>query len=435
MKIKYINHLILILIFLLVPRSISLYASSGIIEPNGRNFKVDFDGNNEYYDVNLSSMNRNLTITMSLSKNGKNIKNLILPESGHIYLINIRGKQDLVYVSNQGSGGFFDSLTIIGEKDNQISQILSTSLLTEPQFDNSLKRGTVVLNNSKIILKFINSPNTVSFWWDSGNKTYKYIFNNNSLQSNYTNNTAGGGSNSESKVVFTGRDLSQYPNAIKNPDGSWTLKVSQDTIKILDDIDAYSKSLNSNFEKENLEKLKEDVVIKALQGTYYIFANDKISQLIKQNGAIAKEYANNHKYNLFANLAFFFNNVKGGGRWDLKQQTDWQYPYKTFDGKELNGDEKNYKPFMYYEGTIVSGADVGNINYGYTGVSMGFPKFILFSAAGAYNQYQNIVSMIMKHKTTAKFRWVIYPSLGDDPDDFKSTTKGMVKYDIDSEVK
>ena len=217
-----------------------------------------------------------------------------------------------------------------------------------------------------------------------------------------------------------------FPNVIKNADGSTTINISSDTIKILEDINLFLLITTDPIEKERLEKLKEDVVIKDLQGTPYVFANDKIDNMLKQNGEVAQDYNKNH--NIFQNLKFFVNQVKGGGDWDIKEKSEWQLPYDTFNGEEVNknSNEQNTTPFLYYNGQLLSGSDLGNINYGYTGTALDIPSTILFVGAGMYNVIQNFGTSNMDPK------WVFGSSMGDDPKDMDFTAYGIAKYQYDN---
>ena len=63
------------------------------------------------------------------------------------------------------------------------------------------------------------------------------------------------------------------------------------------------------------------------------------------------------------NLGVFYNQVKPGGNWDYKR----------------NSDNRGY---YFFNGKLVSSEDFGNLNYGYSGTSFGFGKDVLTDAGG-----------------------------------------------------
>ena len=59
--------------------------------------------------------------------------------------------------------------------------------------------------------------------------------------------------------------------------------------------------------------------------------------------------------------------------WDYKRNSDWQVPYETFNGENMNNDNrKNWTPLIYFDGMLISADKLGNINLGYIGTKMGF---------------------------------------------------------------
>lgn len=92
----------------------------------------------------------------------------------------------------------------------------------------------------------------------------------------------------------------------------------------------------------------------------------------------------------------FANRVKSGGVWDYKRV---------------------YTGYYLYNGTYVVGEDIGNMHYGYVGRASGFPRYLLSSAAGAYQIYSG---------TSSPF-W--YASYFDDPKDQSWINYGMNMWD------
>lgn len=80
--------------------------------------------------------------------------------------------------------------------------------------------------------------------------------------------------------------------------------------------------------------------------------------------------------------------------WDYKWQKEWQVPYSKFDGDNMNvNNAKNWTPWIYFDGMIISGDKFGNINLGYVGTKMGFKgitiknRFTMDKDDGPYVQY------------------------------------------------
>ena len=91
-------------------------------------------------------------------------------------------------------------------------------------------------------------------------------------------------------------------------------------------------------------------------------------------------------------LGIFVNNVKSGGKWDLKRREDWNLKYGkiyVYDGIKLEYDEP------------------GNIMFGYVGSAL-FNLVALKAGAGLYQQYEN-------HSKDEWGKW--WPNFGDEPKD------------------
>lgn len=69
------------------------------------------------------------------------------------------------------------------------------------------------------------------------------------------------------------------------------------------------------------------------------------------------------------------------GLWDYKSNEDWQVPYASFDGNDMNIDNnKNWRAWMYYDGMLVAGDDFGNMNLAYVGQKMNLPTIFYQNA-------------------------------------------------------
>ena len=97
----------------------------------------------------------------------------------------------------------------------------------------------------------------------------------------------------------------------------------------------------------------------------------------------------------------FYNKVRNGGEWDLKQFPEYQ---GTFQFNEM----------------VIQGQDIGNINFGYTGKALGLPTQILLIGAG--------VAQI--RAGTSKFSFVM-ASNGDDLRDQIYIMYGIILYNAD----
>ena len=63
--------------------------------------------------------------------------------------------------------------------------------------------------------------------------------------------------------------------------------------------------------------------------------------------------------------------------WNYKYNANWQVPYAFFDGNDMNKDNnKNWRPWMYFDGMLVSADKFGNINMAYVGVKMNLPHWV-----------------------------------------------------------
>jgi len=82
--------------------------------------------------------------------------------------------------------------------------------------------------------------------------------------------------------------------------------------------------------------------------------------------------------------------------------------------------EKNVVPFMYFNGMIISGADLGNINFGVTDIHAGFSEDTLLEMAGLVNVIQGVA-----RQDWTVLEWALTETYGDDPRDYLFTLYGM----------
>lgn len=71
--------------------------------------------------------------------------------------------------------------------------------------------------------------------------------------------------------------------------------------------------------------------------------------------------------------------------WDYKWDPDWQVPYSTFNGVDMNekqsngGSPKNWYPWIYYKGNLMGADKLANLNWGFLGMIMGYSGPLLFN--------------------------------------------------------
>lgn len=96
----------------------------------------------------------------------------------------------------------------------------------------------------------------------------------------------------------------------------------------------------------------------------------------------------------------FYNLVRNGAPYDLKNQPGWQ------------------SPLFIYDGNVVRNDVPGNINYGYLGKVFDFPDWLLRLGAGG--------AQILAG--TSKPEWLNLDNFGDDPEDTKRIYQGIDIY-------
>ena len=97
----------------------------------------------------------------------------------------------------------------------------------------------------------------------------------------------------------------------------------------------------------------------------------------------------------------FYNNVRNMGKWDLKQQKEYQGAFQFNDH-------------------VIEGQDIGNINFGYTGKALGLPTSVLLLGAG-------VAQMIAGTSNFSSFM----ASNGDDLRDQMYIMYGIMLYEED----
>lgn len=128
---------------------------------------------------------------------------------------------------------------------------------------------------------------------------------------------------------------------------------------------------------------------------------DSFRETLKTNANTVKTTTKNE--GIFASSLQFYHKVKNKGEWDLKQFPEYQ---GTFE----------------FNGVVVQGQDLGNINFGYTGKALGLPDWVLLMGAGA--------AQIMAGTSNFSF---VFASFGDDLRDQVYIMYGINLYKEDNQ--
>jgi len=130
--------------------------------------------------------------------------------------------------------------------------------------------------------------------------------------------------------------------------------------------------------------------------SYYILDEDVTKRLQEFMRDSYEEY--HSKLSWFFRLYEFYNLVRNGGPFDLKNQEGWQ------------------KASFIYEGEVIDGDAIANITFGYLGKVMGIPDPVLLAGAG--------FAQIMAG--TSDLDYIL--SFGDDPRDSMRILQGINQY-------
>ncbi|MDR0498912.1 MAG: RHS repeat-associated core domain-containing protein, partial [Holophagales bacterium] len=163
---------------------------------------------------------------------------------------------------------------------------------------------------------------------------------------------------------------------------------SSDTYKILVDVDMRWKvATNGSSEKQRLNNIATDARRFVRAGTPLMYGQDKIMNLLHTNAALGinvmdaattdpSDYTGSVvAYSWFVSMTC--------SDWDYKWNPDWQVPYAVYNDKNMNqrqkggGYPKNWIAWIYFDGMIIGADKVGQINLGYVGTKMGWPKWML----------------------------------------------------------
>ena len=149
-----------------------------------------------------------------------------------------------------------------------------------------------------------------------------------------------------------------------------------DTYKILVDLGNRWMATDDPAERTRLNNLANQARAMARAGTPFMYGNDVVMNTLHNNTkiAIGKVLSGDMVYLWFVSMTC--------GDWDYKWNPNWQVPYPYFNGENMNvNNNKNWYPWIYFEGELMSADKFGNLNLGYVGTKMGFPLWILLNPA------------------------------------------------------
>ena len=166
-----------------------------------------------------------------------------------------------------------------------------------------------------------------------------------------------------------------------DPDASEFGK-SSDTYKIIDDCSNRWFATNDKAEREQLHGIADDARRLARVKTPYMYGQDKVMDTLHQNVQV-----------MIDTMLFYNQLAMTGGpigdpylwyvqmtetKWDYKLNPDWQIPYDTFNGLDMSiNNNRNWRPWIYFDGEIRGADKIGNINLGYIGTKMGFGDLLI----------------------------------------------------------
>ncbi|MBO4898035.1 MAG: RHS repeat-associated core domain-containing protein [Clostridia bacterium] len=190
-----------------------------------------------------------------------------------------------------------------------------------------------------------------------------------------------------------------YVNGVwcENPD-AYEFGKNSDTYKILVDLGNKWLNTTNNEDRNMLSNMANKARRLHRAGTPLKYGQNIVMDTLHNNAELGKEYI--EMSNGFLTLGVSIKSpyewfvLQTCNDWDYKTKSGWQVPYDTFNGENMNiNNAKNWTPWIYFDGMIISGDKFGNINLGYVGTKMGFSgvwienKFTLDKDDGPYVKY------------------------------------------------
>lgn len=189
-----------------------------------------------------------------------------------------------------------------------------------------------------------------------------------------------------------------------------TLLTTEDAIEFGKDSDTYlilqdiQNRWNNKVDEHTLEyyqNLADEVRTAARNGTPYKYGQEKIKQIMHDNAAFITDPVLNFTNGRLGVYTLYVLLTETA--WDYKKQKEWQVPYEYFPDRNngfavqymdetytetkilydecgnpfeytitKSANRRNWTPWIYFEGDIISGDKFGNINLGYVGAKAGF---------------------------------------------------------------
>lgn len=188
---------------------------------------------------------------------------------------------------------------------------------------------------------------------------------------------------------FSGENRKPQPK-LQNPDAI-EFGENSETYKILQDLSKRWYATSDSAEKDRLHGVAEKVRMYHRQDTPVPYKHDEIMNLLHEN----KKKAQAYQKTMTEGLPGFLYRMSGEnymldssadligmvdkGEWDYKLKDYWQVKYDYFDGKDMNTPGSNYKnwvPWMYFDGYLISADKLGNMNMAYVGKNMGLAEWV-----------------------------------------------------------
>lgn len=166
---------------------------------------------------------------------------------------------------------------------------------------------------------------------------------------------------------------------------------NSETYKILQDLSKRWYATSDSAEKDRLHGVAEKVRMYHRQNTPVPYKHDEIMNLLHEN----KKKAQAYQKTMTEGLPGFLYRMSGGnymldssayligmvdkGEWDYKYNDYWRVKYDYFDGEYMDTPDSNYrnwKPWMYFDGYLISADKLGNMNMAYVGKNMGLAEWV-----------------------------------------------------------
>ena len=206
-------------------------------------------------------------------------------------------------------------------------------------------------------------------------------------------------SNEDKELFLEGfsEESEQPQNKTQNKDAI-EFGVDSETYKILQDLSKRWYATSDSAEKDRLHEVAEEVRRLARGNNRVKYGTDEIFDVMHKNAKEALQHQNEYKQltsnpflgqsgiNYFFDSSGYLIGQVNHGPWDYKLQESW-WPKETYidkndgsrryDGKNLDlYDQKNYIPWIYFDGYLIGADKFGNMNMAYVGKKMGLPEWV-----------------------------------------------------------